>query len=52
MPAVIRGRAPKKGKKGKRRQRKLPFAAWRVHGDPTEIRAQYRRRFGIETSVR
>jgi hypothetical protein len=94
MPVVIRGRAPKKGRKvtglrwikrqaagwyqhtmksgkrqamvsvcvGYRRHRnrkdrkqvrqKLLFAAWRVHGSPTEIRDLYRTRFGIETSFR
>jgi putative transposase len=30
----------------------LLFAAWRVHGSPTEIRELYRLRFGIETSFR
>jgi len=39
-------------KDGKQRQQKLLFAAWRVHGAPTEIRERYRRRFGIETSYR
>jgi len=39
-------------KKGKRRRKKLLFAAWRVHGGPTEIRELYRKRFGIETSYR
>jgi hypothetical protein len=94
MPVVIRGRAPKKGRKptglrwikrqpagwyrhtmksgkrqatvsicvgyrrhrnpkdGKQRRQKLLFAAWRVHGSPTEIRERYRLRFGIETSFR
>ena len=94
MPVVIRGRAPKRGKKptglrwikrqpagwyshvmkhekqqlkvsvcvgyrrhrnrkdGKQRHQKLLFAAWGVHGSPTEIREQYRLRFGIETSYR
>ena len=94
MPVVIRGRAPKKGRKltglrwiktqpagwyeyvmksgkrqvtvsvcvgyrrhrnrkdGKQRRQKLLFAAWRVHGSPTEIRERYRLRFGIETSYR
>jgi hypothetical protein len=33
-------------------RQKLLFAAWRVHGSPTEIREQYRKRFGIETSYR
>ncbi len=41
-----------KGKKRKRRQQKLLFAAWRVHGSPTEIRERYRKRFGIESSFR
>jgi hypothetical protein len=36
----------------KRGQQKLLFAAWRVHGSPTEIRERYRKRFGIETSFR
>jgi len=36
----------------KRRGQKLFFAAWRVHGAPTEIRETYRKRFGIETSYR
>jgi hypothetical protein len=39
-------------KDGKPRSQKLLFAAWRVHGSPTEIRAWYRKRFGIETSYR
>jgi hypothetical protein len=33
-------------------QQKLLFAAWRVHGSPTEIRERYRKRFGIESSYR
>ena len=39
-------------KDGKKRHQKLLFAAWRVHGSPTEIRELYRLRFGIETSFR
>lgn len=39
-------------KDGKRRQQKLLFAAWKVHGSPTEIRERYRKRFGIESSYR
>ncbi len=39
-------------KDGKQVTQKLLFAAWRVHGSPTEIREQYRKRFGIETSYR
>ncbi len=94
MPVVIRGRAPKKGRKvtglrwikrqpagwyphtmksgkrqvtvsvcvgyrrhrnrkdGKQRRQKVLFAAWRVHGSPTDIRERSRLRFGIETSFR
>lgn len=44
------GRKAGKTKRGK--QKKLLYAAWRVHGSPTEIREAYRRRFGIETSYR
>jgi hypothetical protein len=39
-------------KKRQRKQQKLLFAAWRVHGTPTEIRERYRKRFGIESSFR
>jgi len=39
-------------KDGKQAKQKLLFAAWRVHGSPTEIRESYRKRFGIETSYR
>jgi len=33
-------------------RQKLLFAAWGVHGSPTEIRERYRKRFGIESSYR
>jgi DDE family transposase len=39
-------------KKRTRGQQKLLFAAWRVHGTPTEIRERYRKRFGIESTFR
>jgi hypothetical protein len=39
-------------KDGKQKTQKLLFAAWHVHGSPTEIRERYRMRFGIETSFR
>lgn len=39
-------------KTGKQNKQKLLFAAWRVHGSPTEIRQRYRKRFGIESSYR
>lgn len=41
-----------KRKSRKRSHQKLLFAAWRVRGVPTEIREQYRTRFGIESSFR
>jgi len=45
-------RTHKNRKDGKRKQQKLLFGAWRVHGSPQEIRDTYRTRFGIETSYR
>lgn len=39
-------------KDGKQVRQKLLFAAWGVHGSPTEIRHRYRQRFGIESSFR
>jgi hypothetical protein len=35
-----------------RKNKKLVFAAWHVHGAPTTIRDMYRKRFGIEASYR
>jgi hypothetical protein len=37
---------------GRRRSKKLLFAAWRVRGAPVEIRELYRKRFAIESSYR
>lgn len=45
-------RRHKHRKDGKQKSQKLLFAAWRVHGSPTEIREMYRKRFGIESSYR
>ena len=45
-------RRHKKRKDGKQVKQKLLFGAWRVKGTPTQIREQYRLRFGIETSYR
>ena len=45
-------RTHKNRKDKKRVQQKLLFGAWRVAGDPTEIRDRYRKRFGIESSYR
>lgn len=39
-------------KTGKRRRKKLLYAAWKVRRTPREIRETYRKRFGIETSYR
>lgn len=45
-------RTHKNRKDGKRVQKKLLFAGWRVGGSPTEVRERYRKRFGIESSYR
>jgi putative transposase len=37
---------------GRRRTRKLLYAAWRVAGDPVAVRDLYRQRFGIESGYR
>jgi hypothetical protein len=37
---------------GRRHNKKLVFAAWRVKGTPATICEQYRKRFGIEASYR
>lgn len=39
-------------KTGKRRNKKLLYAIWKVRLTPREIREMYRKRFGIETSYR
>lgn len=39
-------------KDGKRKQQKLLFAACGVHRPPTQLREEYRTRFGIESSFR
>lgn len=39
-------------KTGKRKLKRLLFAAWGYQADPETIREQYRKRFGIETSYR
>jgi putative transposase len=45
-------RTHKHRKDKKRVQQKLMFGAWKISGSPTEIRARYRKRFGIESSYR
>jgi hypothetical protein len=45
-------RTHKNRKDRKQVKQKLLFAAWRVHGSPTDTRYRYRTRFGIETSYR
>jgi hypothetical protein len=52
LSVVVAYRTHKNRKDGRRVQQKLLFAAWRVHGSPTEIRERYRKRFGIEASFR
>jgi hypothetical protein len=52
VPVCVGYRRHRNRKDRKQRTQKLLFAAWRVHGSPTEIRERYRMRFGIETSFR
>ena len=52
LSVYVAYRTHKNRKDGKRKQQKLLFAAWRVHGSPQWIRDTYRTRFGIETSYR
>ncbi len=37
---------------GRRCNKKLLYATWRVRGDPVSIRDRYRKRFGVESSYR
>ena len=39
-------------KRGKKRLKRLIYAAWGYRGNPSDTRELYRRRFGIETSYR
>jgi len=52
LKVCVAYRTHRNRKDKKRVQQKLLFAAWRVHGSPTEIRENYRKRFGIESSYR
>lgn len=52
LSVCVAYRRHKHRKDGKQKSQKLLFAAWRVHGSPTEIRELYRKRFGIESSYR
>jgi len=52
LSVCVAYRTHRNRKDRKRVQQKLLFAAWRVHGSPTEIRERYRKRFGIESSYR
>lgn len=52
LKVCVAYRTHRNRKDKKRVQQRLLFAAWRVHGSPTEIREGYRKRFGIESSYR
>jgi len=52
VPVCVSYRSYLHRKSGRRKSQKLLFAAWKVKGNPTEIREWYRKRFGIETSYR
>lgn len=49
---VVAYKSYRHDKTGRRRSKRLLFAAWNVSGAPVEIRELYRRRFGIESSYR
>jgi hypothetical protein len=52
LSVCVSYRTHRNRKDRKRVQQKLLFAAWGMHGSPTEIRERYRKRFGIESSYR
>lgn len=52
LSVCVAYRTHRNRKDGKRKQQKLLFAAWKVTGNPTNIRKRYRKRFGIESSYR
>ncbi len=49
---IVAYKSYRHNKSGRRRSKKLLFAAWRVSGSPVELRELYRQRFAIESSYR
>lgn len=52
VTVCVAGKRYGQTKSGARRTKKLTYAIWKVRHTPKEIREQYRKRFGIETSDR
>ena len=48
----VAGKSYRHKKTGKKKYKKLLYAIWKVRRTPQEIREEYRRRFGVETSYR
>jgi putative transposase len=48
----VAGKSYRHKKTGKKKYKKLMYAIWKVHRTPREIREEYRKRFGVETSYR
>lgn len=48
----VAGKSYRHKKTGKKKYKKLLYAIWKVRRTPKEIREEYRKRFGIETSYR
>ena len=48
----VSGKSGRHKKTGKKRYKKLLYAIWKVRKTPRQIREEYRKRFGVETSYR
>ena len=48
----VAGKSYRHKKTGKKKYKKLMYAVWKVRRTPREIREEYRKRFGVETSYR
>ena len=48
----VAGKSYRHKKTGKKKYKKLLYAIWKVRRTPREIREEYRKRFGVETSYR
>jgi len=48
----VAGKSYRHKKTGKKKYKKLMYAIWKVRRTPREIREEYRKRFGVETSYR
>lgn len=48
----VSGKSCRSKKTGKKKYKKLLYAIWKVRKTPRQIREEYRKRFGVETSYR